>query len=34
MLHTTSTQPSNFRGYLSEDLVSEDDNRGKLRGCV
>ena len=23
-----------FRGYLSEDLVSEDDNRGKLLGCV
>ena len=23
-----------FRGYLSEDLVSEDDNRRKLRGCV
>ena len=23
-----------FRGYLTEDLVSEDDNRRKLRGSV
>ena len=23
-----------FRGYMSEDLVSEDDNRGKVLGCV